>query len=214
MRRAWLRTVLLAAAVAALGLFVYTKPASVPGEHALSAVKPGAALAVRLERPRREAVVLEKRGEDWFITSPLAARAEPLQVERLLAIAEAKSPVRLAATDLARFELERPTARLTIDAQSFDFGMVNDGSRAPYVLTGRAVYTVSPRYGAALPATPGDLIARQLLGNNEVPVRVQLSEFTIASDAGKWVLTPATGDLSQDDLQRWVDDWRHASALR
>ena len=50
--------------------------------------------------------MLEKRGEEWFLTSPFAARAEPLQVERLLAIAEAKSPARLAATDLARFELD------------------------------------------------------------------------------------------------------------
>ena len=214
MRGTWLRTALLAAAVAALALFVYLKPATVTGEHALSTVKAETASTIRLERPRKEPIVLERRGEVWFLTAPVAARAEPLQVQRLLAIAEAKSRVRLAAADLARFELERPAARVTIDAQTFDFGIVNDVSREQYVLTGGTVYTVSPRYGAALPATPGDLIARQLLGSNEVPVRIELSEFTITSDGGKWVLTPAAGDPSQDDLQRWVDDWRNASALR
>jgi hypothetical protein len=28
------------------------------------------------------------------------------------------------------------------------------------------------------------------------------------------MLTPGRGDLSQDDLMRWVDEWRLASALR
>jgi hypothetical protein len=214
MRGAWLRNAFLAAAVAALALFVYLKPAPESGQHALSATRPDAARTIRVERPGAAPVALEKRGEEWFLTSPIAARAEPLQVERLLAIAEARSPARLAATDLARFELARPAARLTIDAQSFDFGIVNEVSREQYVLTGGLVYAVSPRYGAALPAAPGDLIARQLLGKNEMPARIEFDTFTLANEGGKWVLTPAGGDPSQDDLQRWVDDWRHASALR
>src|SRR5215471_1952621 len=120
MNRAWSGTALLAAAVAALGLFAYLKPGTAPVEHALSSIGPTAARAIRVERPGQGAVVLEKRGEDWFLTSPLAAPADPFKVERLLAIAQAKSPVRLAATDLARFDLERPAARLMIDAQQFD----------------------------------------------------------------------------------------------
>jgi len=214
MRRVWWRTAILAVAVAALGLFVYLKPDSPSGGYALSTVKPEAVRVIRLERPRKTTIALEKRGEDWFVTSPFAARAEPLQVERLLAIVGARSAARLAASDLERFDLARPAAHLTIDAQSFDFGIVNEVSREQYVLTGGAVYTVNPHYGALLPASPGELIARQLLGKSEVPVRIELNEFNIANEGGKWVLRPAGGDLSQDDLQRWVDNWRYASALR
>jgi hypothetical protein len=55
---------------------------------------------------------------------------------------------------------------------------------------------------------------KQLLARNEGPERIELNEFTVAREEGKWVLRPPGGELSQDDLQRWVDDWRHASALR
>jgi hypothetical protein len=211
-RVGWLNAI-LAAAVAALGLFVYLKPADTPAGHALSAAGPEAR-AVRVERSGSPTIVLEKKGEEWFLASPLAARASPLQVERLLAIAGAKSAVRLAATDLARFDLERPAVRLTIGEQRFDFGIVNEVSREQYVRTGETVYAVSPRYGAALPAGPGDLIDKQLLARSESPEQIELNEFSVAREEGKWVLKPPGGDLSQDDLQRWVDDWRHASALR
>lgn len=212
-RVGWLNAV-LALAVAALALFVYLKPADAPVEHALSAAKPDAARVVRLERSGAAPVALEKRGEEWFLTSPLATRASPLQVERLLAIAGAKSAVRLAATDLARFDLERPAVRVTIDGQRFDFGIVNEISREQYVRTGETVYAVSARYGAGLPAGPGDLLDRQLLAKSEVPEQIELNGFTVTREDGKWVAKPPGDDLSQDDLQRWADDWRHASALR
>ena len=161
MKSAWWRNAILAAAVAALGLFAYLKRGSdTTLEHALSSIKPAAARVIRVERSGTAPIVLEKRGEEWLLTSPLAARAGPLQVERLLAIAGAKSAVRLAATDLARFDLERPAVRLTIDEQRFDFGIVNEVSREQYVLTGGTVHAVSPLYGAALPAGPGDLLDR------------------------------------------------------
>ena len=215
MRRTWWINAVLAAAVAALGLFVFLKPrADALVEHPLAAFKPDAARTIRLERPEATGVVLEKRGEEWVLTAPFAARADPVRVQRLLAIAGAKSAIRLAATDLPRFELDRPVARLTIDAQPFDFGMVNPVSREQYVLTGGAVYTIALGYGAALPGNPGDLIDKRLLRTNETPVRVELEKFTVAREEARWVLRPPGGDLSQDDLQRWVDDWRHASALR
>lgn len=215
MRRAWWINALLAAAVAVLGLFVFLKPRTdAPAGYSLAANKPDAARTIRIERPGAPAIVLEKRGEDWVVTAPLAARADPLRVQRLLAIGGATATTRLAATDLPRFELDRPAARLTIDAQPFDFGMVNSVSREQYVLTGGAVYTVGLAYGASLPGNPGDVIDKRLLRMNEVPVRVELGKFTVAREEGKWVLDPQGGELSQDDLQRWVDDWRHASALR
>jgi hypothetical protein len=215
MRRAWWVNALLAAAVAGLGLWVFLKPRSdAPAERPLAAFKPETARAIRIERPGAAAIALEKRGEQWVLAEPLAARADPVRVQRLLAVAGARPTSRLAATGLERFELDRPAARLTIDGQSFDFGMVNPVSREQYVLTGGAVYTIALASGAAIPGSPGDLIDKRLLASGEVPVRVELAGFTVAREEAKWVLRPPGGDLSQDDLQRWVDAWRHASALR
>jgi len=120
---------------------------------------------------------------------------------------------RLAATDLTRFDLDRPGARLTADTQTFSFGIINTVAREQYVLTGNTVYPVELRYGAALPAMSrrssastfcrrrgaGAFRVQRLLGQNA---------------DGKWTVTPAPADLSQDDINRWIDDWRLASALR
>ena len=105
--------------------------------------------------------------------------------------------------------------RMTIDGESFGFGLVNEVSREQYVLAGGAVHTVHVRYGTALPGAAADMASRQLFAPSEMPVRIELKDFTVASRDGRWVLTPAPAeDLSQDDFNRWVDGWRRAIALR
>ncbi|HKA41987.1 MAG TPA: DUF4340 domain-containing protein [Burkholderiales bacterium] len=213
-RTAWLNA-LLACAVAALAVFAYLKPRTgVAPEYAVAPAATGEARSIRIERPDAAPIVLEKREGGWAMTAPLAARADELRVQRLLAIPGAKASSRLAATDLARFELDRPAARVIIDGRQFDFGIVTALSREQYLLTGGAVYTVGLQYGAALPARPADLIDKRPLSPAEMPVRFEFTGYTVAQDGGKWVLKPPGGELSQDDYQRWVDGWRHASALR
>jgi hypothetical protein len=134
-------------------------------------------------------------------------------VQQLLAIVEAKAEHRLPADNRGRFGLEQPEARVIVDGHSFSFGMVNEISREQYVMAGDAVYAVHPRYGAALPANAIQMASRQLFGADEVPARIVLRAFAVEQRDGKWTLTPTAGDLSQDDLLRWVDEWRLASAL-
>jgi hypothetical protein len=194
---------------------IYLKPADLASTgHALSTTRSADATSLRVERAGSQPIVLERKSGAWFMTAPLPARADPVRIQRLLTIADARSPHRLAATDLARFELERPEARVVIGGQNFDFGVVNSVSREQYVLTAGAVYTVGLGYGAALPARPYELIDRRLFAAGEIPVRLELRDFTVARNDDKWLLQPPGGELSQDDLQRWVDAWRYASALR
>lgn len=216
MKKSWLVNAVLLIVVVALGWLVYLKPRSdEPVTYPLSALKAGEVGKIHLERTGRTPVVLEKKTGLWFITAPLAAPAEPLQVQRLLAILDARASNRLGASDLARFDLDRPAARLTIDAQSFSFGTVGTTAREQYVLTGDAVYTVGLGYGAALPADFTQLIRRQLFADGEVPVRFEFSDFAVNNTDAKWIVTPMpSAELSQDDINRWVNDWRLASAVR
>lgn len=213
--KAWWLNAGLAAAVIALASFIYLRKGSeAPDGYALAAFKPGEVSSIRIERAGAAPVVLERKLDAWFITAPFAGRADPMQVERVLEIGGARSANRFAPTDLARYELDSPQVRLTVGGQRFDFGMVNPVSHEQYVLTGNAVHAVSLRYGAALPASPGDLLDKRLLGAAESPVRIEHKEYTVSRQDGKWALAPPGGDLSQDDYQRWVDGWRHASAVR
>jgi hypothetical protein len=205
----------LAVIVVALGVFLYLRPATDAAiEYPLSALNPQDALSLRVERAGAVPVVLEKRQDGWFVTAPFTARADDSRVQRLLAIVEAKTAHRFPAGDRGRFGLEPPQVRVVVDGQTFSFGLVNELTREQYVMAGDGIYAVHPRYGMALPATAADAASRQLFGPDEVPVRIQGRHFTVAQQDGKWVLTPGAGDLSQDDLIRWVEEWRLASALR
>lgn len=209
----WLNA-LLAVTVAALCAWVYFKPAKdAPVDYPLSALKPAEVRSASIERPGAPSIRLEKKQESWFITEPFTARGDESRVQRLLEILEAKAVHKLPATDLARFELERPGTRVTLAGQPFDFGMVSAVAREQYVLTVGAVYVVSPRYGTALPAHAAELASRRLFGPGETPVRIGLKAFTVEQREGKWEQTPGAKDLSQDDFVRWADEWRHATAL-
>ena len=215
MKRSFWLNIALLIGVALAGVFVYLRPpAGGPAEHALSGLAPASAASVRIERPGIETVVLEKKGGVWFLAAPFSARADEFMVQRLLAILQARTAYRFAATDLARFGLDKPAARLVIDGQNFDFGLVNEISREQYVRSGDAVYALSARYGLALPVRPEALASRRLLAPGEKPVRISPPGFSVARSGERWVLEPAPPDWSQDDVNRWVGEWQAAYALR
>ena len=214
MKQSWQLNLALLAAVVALGWWAYFKPAAETAALRLSALQAAAAGSIRIERGGQPVVALQKKNAMWWIVEPFSAPAEPLQVERLLAVAQAEASARLAADDLARFDLDRPLATLVIDGQSFGFGGVSTTTREQYVLTQGAVYTVELRYGAALPADAAPLIRRGLFSDGEVPVQFEFADFTLHNRDGKWVLAPQSANLGADDIARWVDQWRQASALR
>ena len=212
-RAEWLNAI-LAVSVVALGAFFYLKPAQDAAvEYPLSALKPQEVQSLRIERAGTVPVVLDKKQDAWFISAPFAARADASRVQQLLAIVEARAAHRLPAGDRRRFGLEQPDARIVVDGQPFSFGMVSDITREQYVMAGDAVYAVHPRYGAALPLSAVQMASHQLFGADESPVRIAFRDFAVEQRDGKWMLAPRSADLSQDDLIRWVDEWRLAAAL-
>jgi hypothetical protein len=217
-RSIWVNA-LLAVAVAALGAWAYFMPSrDTPVTHPLSALQRSDAASIRIERPGASAVLLVKKEGSWRIAAPFEARGDEARVDQLLGILEARAVHKLAAADLARFELDQPRARLTIAgpaaSQSFAFGMVSEVTREQYVRTGDAVYPLSPRYGAALPANPAELISNRLFAPGETPVRIALQSFAVEQEGGKWRQTPPAPDLGQDDFNRWIEEWRNAAAVR
>ena len=205
----------LAVIVVALGSYFYFRPArDAAPEYPLSALTARDARSVTIERAGTAPVVLEKRQDGWFLTAPLAARADEARMQQVLAIVEARSAHRLPARERRQFGLEPPQARVIVDGQVFGFGRVNETTREQYVMAGDAVYAVHPGYGSALPARPTDAASRQLFDSREVPARIESRQFVLAEQNGRWTLAPGGRDLSQDDLIRWVEEWRFAAALR
>lgn len=210
--RLWLNLALLTAVVA-LALLAYFRPHKSEPEYKLSTLKAADAKSIKLEIAGAAPIVLDRAAMEWRISAPLSARADTLQAQRLLEILDATSKDRFPATGLARFDLNEPHARVTINQETFGFGTVNPMSREQYVLTQDGIYLIPLSYGAALPRDALQLASKQLFAAEEAPIAFGFKEFGLAQQDGKWQLTPPAADLSQDDLNRWVDEWRLATAL-
>jgi len=182
------------------------------GQSFLSSVRPGEVGRIKLSRPNQAALELQHQERHWIITAPLRAPADEFQVLRMLTILDAKPAARLPAKNLERFDLLEPSALLTVDGIEYAFGGINTVTREQYVKRGDQVYVVDLRHGAALPAQAAALIRRGLLDADENPQAVELPGFIMHNHKGKWVVETSSPDLSQDDLQRYADLWRHAAA--
>ena len=215
MRKSWITLGALFTCVIALGLFVWLKPPKIQGPaHAVSTLKSADARTLRVLRKGKPLASLEKRGTEWFVLEPLKAPADEFQVLRLLAILDAKSALQYPPSDLTKFELNAPQAEIIINDQRFAFGAINNVTREQYVLTQNQVVPLELRFAAAIPNDANALIRRSVLAPGDVPVRFDFGTFTVASDEKKWATTPPAGDVSQDDFNRWVAQWREGSALR
>ena len=215
MRRSWLTLVTLAACVAALALFVWFKPPQQDAVTvAVSTIEPAQARSLRVLRRGKLIAALEKRDGVWTMTEPLKAPAEAFQVDRLLAVLQAKAGATYAPSALEKFELDKPLAELVINDQRIAFGGINTVTREQYVLTQNQVLPLELRFGAALPNDAMALVRRSLFAPNDAPQRFEFGAFTVAYDGKKWITTPSTAEASQDDFNRWVSQWREGSALR
>ncbi len=215
MRKRWITLGALFACVIALGLLVWLKPPQPQGPaHAVSTLKPADARTLRVQRNGKMLAALEKRNAEWFMTEPIKAPADDFQVLRLLAVLEAKSALQYPASEAAKFELDHPATELLINDQRFAFGAINTVTREQYMLTQNQIFPLELRFAAAVPANAQALLRRSVLAPNDVPLRFEFGAFTVATDEKKWSTTPPAGELSQDDYNRWVAQWRDGSALR
>jgi hypothetical protein len=209
--RLWLNIALLAV-VAILGLLAYFLPEDKELEHRLSALTPPEAQRIHIEWANARSATLVREAPHWTISAPFTARADGFQVERLLSILDATAKQPLAAIGAARYGLHHPAASMTINQQTFNFGAINEISRERYIQTKGAIYPVPLRYANIVPKDALQLVAKQLFAPGETLVALEFDGYKVAREAGRWRATPAI-DASADDLQRWLDEWRLASAL-
>lgn len=205
----------LAALVAVLILLVWLKPKPMAQtEFKLSTLASASVNRIAIDKPGQPAIVLQNNPAGWRMTAPFQARADSAAVGRLLEILAATSLQRFPATDLGRFQLDSPLLRLTLNDQEFSFGTQNTLTGEVYVATNGGVHPVAPSYLVYTMKMPADFAARAFLAEEEKLAGFEFADLKLSQDgAGKWSATPARPNLSQDDINRWVDEWRHASSL-
>jgi hypothetical protein len=210
----------LVLAVTAVALFAILKPQQKadPGIRLLDVARDQVS-RIAIERKGAPAVRLEKQGDGWHVTAPFTARADRNQVDRILDLAGAVAKQKLPREDLGRFDLDPPQLRVTLDDRAIAFGRINEVTNEQYAATAQAVYLVAPFYGYGIPDEGGKLASRKLLGDDEQPVAFDFGGYRVArDDKGQWSESGASAaqakaPLSQDEFNRWADEWRVTYAL-
>ena len=205
----------LAALVAVLILLVWFKPKPMAQtEFKLSTLASASVSRIAIDKPGQPAIVLENNPAGWRMTTPFQARADSAAVGRLLEILAATSLQRFPATDLGRFQLDSPLLRLTLNDQEFSFGTQNTLTGEVYVATNGGVHPVAPSYLVYTMKMPADFAARAFLAEEEKLAGFEFADLKLSQNSdGKWLTSPARPNWSQDDINRWVDEWRHSSSL-
>ena len=204
------------------GLVLYAffrpKEQSDPGVR-LTQLKRDDITRITVERRGSPAIQLQKRDGSWRISAPLQTRADPIQVERLTDIVTATAKHKLPPGDPGGYELDPPQVKLTLNDQAFAFGRINDVTYEQYVATAGAVYLVAPFHGHGVPVEITKLVSRKLLDDAEVPIAFDFGRYRIVKDdRGAWTVEGAypaqlRNPPSQDDFNRWADEWRFTSSL-
>ena len=220
MKAKFLVNLALIAALVALSLLAYFKPwqKTVP-EAKITQLKRDDITRIAIEPRVGATIKLERIEGAWRLVAPLKAQAESTEVDRVLDISNAKARQKLATADLSQFDLNPPQVRVTLNDQAIAFGRVNDVTYEQYLATADGVYLTPPHYGQGIPTDVGKLISRRLLDQGEIPVSFDFGRYRIErDDKGVWAasgsfVTDKDQPLSQDDFNRWADEWRFTSAL-
>jgi hypothetical protein len=207
----------LIAAIVALGAALYFKQRydarEVQEPFAIVPEQPENLQRIEIQRGHENAIVLERDTRHWRMTSPHQARLDEVQLSRVLDVARLRTSTRLQTDDLARYALDKPWAQIRFNQHAVDFGATNPITQELYLRSGAHVYAVQPRFTAAVPGNAAKLIAHRLFAVDEHPIAFQMKDFSVRHDGVRWQLYPDDPGLSQDDLVRWVDQWRLASSV-
>jgi Domain of unknown function (DUF4340) len=218
MKLGWVVNLLLLVGVIGLGVYVWHR-GNQPAEpsYKLSAQTASAATKISVAMKKGGSYALEKRDNAWYLIAPLQARADQTQVQRVLDLLAATSKEQMPATELKRFDLDAPPVSVTVDGQTFAFGTINPLTQEQYIATGNNVYLVQSYYASQVPVSADRMLAHNLFRQGETPAAFTFKSFNLTQKDGKWTVTPAPAEEkdrpSQDELNRWVDDWRFASSL-
>lgn len=206
----------LAIAVVMAALFLYVrKPGDAPAreERLLVPVPQAEIESVEIERSNSPAIKLRRENAQWRMTAPVAARLDETTLARVLELSRVAATNELAADDLARYGLDKPWARVRFNTHTLEFGNTNTVTEEFYVRSGKAVHAIQARHASAIPSAAAKLIAHRMLAADDAIAGIAFAEFAVRHDGTRWQMTPADPGLSQDDLVRWIDQWRYASSI-
>lgn len=230
MRNRWIVNLILLALIGGLAAFLYLRPKSdvqsVP-KYEVTQLKLAGINAVKVEFPAKAAVTFEKIDGYWHMGAPYKMRADQLSVQRILSVIAATSENKFPTTDLAKYGLDKPLARLHLSGdsgeQTFVYGTYNTVTNEQYVSYRDGVYLLSVGYSEAATTQAIEMVDKNILAPTEAKQvtgfdyshleQWEESGLNVDTEKGKWKTNIAKAKPTQNDMNEWLEfSWKQNPA--
>lgn len=211
-KKLWLNLILLAM-IAALVALAWLEPGKEePKTHTLGELDENAVDRITLKG--KDTLVFEKRQGRWWLSAPFAAPANEIRIRQLLDIAKSESEAQypLKSDELAKYELDKPKAELTVGTLHLIFGGYEPIDMRRYVRIGDTLHLVNDDFSHHLSASATDFVEKKLL-----PDGAQLNELFLPGlkaskgQDGKWVFEPPNN--AAEGIGDLLNAWTQARAI-
>lgn len=213
-KRLWLNLILLALVVVLTSLAVLEPGKEEPKPIFLGEVDENAIDRITLKS--KDTLIFEKREGRWWLTGPFAAPANEIRVRQLMDIVKSESDAQypLKQEELAKYELDKPVAELTVGAVRLLFGGVEPIDMRRYVRVGDAdtLHLVTDDFSHHLNAPATDFVEKKLLPDETQPNEIFLPGIKASKGQdGKWTVEPPS-DVTEG-ITDLVSAWTQVRAI-
>lgn len=209
---------LLAIALAGLAVFIYfeTRQPAEDASQRLTALAIADISRITITNARKDIIHLEMTDGRWHLTAPVKAIANAERIERLIAIATARSDVHydVSQVDLAQLHLLMPEITIRLNDTLLEIGTTESLDQRRYIKVGNSIRLIVDSYSYLAQGDAGDFVDSQLLVGRNPIIDLELPGFRLARGEKGWVQQDSIQQPSTDILQQLIDEWQQARALK
>jgi len=211
-----LNLVLLVVIAALVAVLVFKPGKKTPPVTRLTALSAAAVHKITVSRSGAEQIVLEKQDNKWQMLAPYKIAADGFKADSISELAEAKANAHYPITkgeDLKPYGLDNPRITITFnDKDKLEFGGIETLKYQRYIRSGDTLYVIFDRYFSNISNPPAEFVDHTLLPGKPVIDKLVLPRLTLSRQGDHWQTQPPVKDLSNDQVNELLDNWRDAHA--
>jgi len=224
MKKSYITNVILLLVILGLYWFINYQPAQVES-HRLSTLHADQVNTIKIQRYKRDEIVLHREGKQWLIKQPLQANANKTRVNLILDLLSTSSHGQLkldSNLSLQQFDLDPAKITLQINDQRFEFGNTEPLSKYRYIRYHNSIHLINDTVAPLLNANAASFINNRLFPEQlnitslRLPAIVNQqahsSALSLNLTEGHWKSPDDT--LSADQLTSLVSAWQNAYAIQ
>lgn len=197
-------------------------PTPIPNK--LTQLKPSSINQITIEQAHRTPIIITKQHQQWQLTQPVQAKANPTRIKLLLSLLSqpiGKQHAVNAQTNLSSFGIAQDSLQLQLNDHQFTFGNLEPISQKRYLLYQNQLFLVEDTVAPLLNTTATNLIDNQIIHGKLTKLTVpyyqqqQLTQqhVTLILEQGHWQASEEQ-NFSTDELTQLIEKWQHSKALQ